>query len=253
MKSVNNKVPIQETHTLPSNGLLYKDSNIPAEVTIRAMNALDEKRRLSSTGVSVIPTLLESCVIDPENIDIMSLKLFDLNFLMYKLRIITYGAEYKLNIECPHCGHKSEVIINLDDLPVNMLDDSFVEPFKLDPLPVSGDVIECKMLSIQDYINMENEAKRILSKTPSYVGDPEFILSYKYKIVSVNGEEVPSYKIQKYIEELHARDMRFFDSKYNDLVNNIGLDLSHVEGCSHCGEDINFILPVTDEFFRPTY
>lgn len=249
----NNRVAIQETHTLPSNGALYRDSNIPVEITLRAMNALDEKRRLSSTGMQVIPDLINSCIVKPENIDASELKLFDLQYLMYKLRIITYGNDYKVNLTCPHCGERSEYTINLDNIPVKTLDEDFTEPFELDPLPISGDVIGCKILSASDYIKIEREAKRIRSKNPDYVGDPEFILAYQYKIVTINGEDVPPYKIQPYVENLHARDMRFFDSKYNAIVDNLGMDLDMVEECNHCGRDIEFNLPVTDEFFRPTY
>lgn len=248
-----NKVPIQETHSLPSNGALYKDLNIPTDITLRAMNALDEKRRLSSTGMQVIPDLINSCIVEPEGIDAGELKLFDLQYLMYKLRVITYGPEYKVNIRCPHCGERTEFVINLDEIPVNQLDDKFVEPFEIGPLPISGDVIECKILSASDYIKIEREAKRIRSKNPNYEGDPEFILAYQYKIVTVNGDPVPPYKIQKYVETLHARDMRFFDSKYNAVVDGLGMDLARVDECSHCGRDIEYNLPVTDEFFRPTY
>lgn len=253
MKANVNRVPIQETHTLPSNGLLYKDLGIPAEITLRAMTTLDEKRRLSSTGMQVIPNLLNSCIIEPDNIDTTELKLFDLQFLMYKERIITYGSEYKISIKCPHCGETAELKVNLDEVPVNVLPDDFVEPFTIGPLPVSKDVVECKILSASDYIKIEREAKRIKSKFPDYEGDPEFMLTYQYKIVSINGEPAQANRIQKYVEEMHMQDTRYFDSKYAEVIDNIGMDTAMVDECPHCGRDIEYNLPITDEFFRPTY
>lgn len=246
------RVPIQETFELPSNGVLYKDYNIPSTITLRAMNALDEKTRLATSGMRTIPELLKSCIVSNEKIDPYKLKMFDLQFLMYKLRIITYGSDYKVKITCPNCGNEHEVAINLDEIPVNTLDEDFTEPFDIGALPVSGDVITCKLLSAEDYINMETEARRIKSKFPAYVGDPDFILSYKYRITTINGEYKPQ-SIQSYVENMHARDMRYFDSKYNDITNNLGMDIDMLEICPSCGRDIEYTLPMTSEFFRPKY
>lgn len=246
------KVSIQETFELPSNGVLYKDCGIPSNITLRAMNALDEKRRLASTGMRTIPELIKSCIVNDKQIDTYKLKLFDLQYLMYKLRIITYGSDYKIRVSCPKCGHDHEITVNLDDISVNKLSDNFTEPFEIGELPVSKDIITCRLMTAEDYINMETEAKRIRSKFPDYVGDPEFILSYKYKIVTINGESKPQ-SIQSYIENMHARDMRYFDSKYSEIADSLGMDLNMIDICPSCGEDINYTIPVTSEFFRPRY
>lgn len=246
------KVAIRETYELPSNGVLYKDEGIPSTITLRAMNALDEKIRLASSGMRTIPELLKSCIVNDEKIDPYKLKLFDLQFLMYKLRIITYGSEYKVRVNCPHCGQEHEIIVNLDEIPINKLDSNFVEPFEIGSLPVSGDSITCRLLSAEDFINMETEARKIKAKFPNYIGDPEFILNYKYKIVSINGECKPQL-LQSYIENMHAKDMRYFDSKYNEVADNLGMDLNMTDICPSCGGDIDYTIPVTTEFFRPKY
>jgi len=246
-------VPISEKYEIPSRGKVYGDLDVPSEFTLRAMTTLEEKMRLAGQGLSTIPNLINACLMSPTDFDTSILKIFDLQFLMYKLRIVTYGPEYKLVVRCDNCGKENDVVVNLDDLPVKYAEDNYIEPFTVGPLPVSGDIITCRILSANDFIEIEKESKRILSKTPNYVGDPEFILTYRYKISTINGQEVLPFKLQEYIEKMHARDMRFFDSKYADLTENIGLDFEQVHVCTSCGSDIKYTLQVTDEFFRPKY
>lgn len=247
------RVAIQETFELPSRGIIY-NGEIPAEITLRAMTTLEEKMRLASIGTTnVIPNLIKACIVEPKNLDVNKLKLADLQFLIYKLRIITYGEDYKISLRCLECGNQFDVTINLDEIPVKMADETYTEPFEIGPLPVSGDMLSCRILSSGDYIEIEKEARRIRSKFPNYVGDPEFILSYLYKIEKVNGEEIPYAMLQSYVENMHARDMRYFDSKYNQKVDSVGMDLEMTRVCPICSVDVNFVLPITSEFFRPTY
>ena len=245
------RVAIQETFSIPSRGKLY--ANIPEKFTLRAMTTVEEKMRLAGSGFETIPNIIKACTVEPKEYDVFELKPFDLQFLMYKLRIVTYGSEYKISLVCPNCGRRHEKVINLDEIETKYLDDDSVkEPIEIGPLPISGDVIGAKILSMGDTIEIEKEAKRILDKFPEYVGDPDFILSYQYRIQTVNGEPVPKHKIQGYVESMHARDMRFFDSKYNQVAADLGMDLIMTEHCG-CGEDFDYRLPITSEFFRPEY
>lgn len=253
-KRTNQRVPIHETHEIPSRGILYGEG-VPSQITLRAMDALDEKKRLAGNGMSTIADVINGCIVGDESIDVKNFVLADVEFLMYKLRIETYGPDYKLNVMCqnPKCGHIHEHTINLDELDIRYIDDDFIYPFTLPALPKSKDVITAKIMTVNDYTNMEGRASKILNKFPDYIGDPEYILKPEYRIVEVNGEVIPSYKIQKYIESMHMMDRRFFECKYDDAINGFGLDTSVVLKCPDCGEDIFINLPVTDEFFRPTY
>lgn len=244
------RVPIRETFTLPSNAIPY-NGEIPAEVTLRAMTTMDEKIRLSGTGLNSLTSLIDACVVEPENFDSKKLKLFDLQFLMYKLRTITYGSNYKVSAYCDHCEKFVDINVNLDELEITNLDENYVEPFEVGPLPVSGDIITCKNLSVGDLINIDKEGKRILSKFKDYVGDPEFILGFKYLIVTVNGEVLPDFKKQQYVENMNAMDLRFLDLSYEKSVSNFGIDTFVIADCPSCGAPVEFSMPITDEFFRP--
>lgn len=248
------RVPIQESHDIPSRGKVYPEGTVPSEFTLRAMTTVEEKARLAGTGMNTIPDLISSCIVKPENFDAGILKMFDLRFLLFKLRTITYGPDYNITIECPSCGKATEVKVDLDKIPTNYIeDDDFTGIITVGPLPVCGDTLECILLSSSDYVEMEKEAKRIKAKSLDYVGDPSFILSYMKRIVKINGEEVKPFKIQKYIEEMNMRDLRYLDSKYDKATEGIGMDTDMVDTCPACGFEVKYSLPVNSEFFRPEY
>lgn len=247
----NDRVSLQETYSLP--GYPLYGGAFDKDIVIRAMTTVEEKMRLAGTGFEVIPNLIGACIVSPENIDVSSLKLFDIQYLMYKLRTVTYGNDYHINLTCPHCGQSLDMHIDLDELDVVDVPEDFAEPFEIGPLPVSGDTLTCKIPSIQEYLEVIKEAKRIKKKTPNYVGDPEFILTYQSQISKVNGETKEPFKLRQYVEQMHARDMRYLDSKYEELTSSFGLDTFIMHSCEHCGEDVTFDLPVTEEFFRPVY
>lgn len=246
------RVAIKETYDLPSGGKIYGE-NFPSSVTLRAMTTLDEKARLAGTGMESMVNLIQNCIEKPDNLNVSDLVLPDMQFLMYKLRTVTYGSDYQITLRCPNCGNQHEFVVNLDDLSVDLPFEDFTGgTFDIGPLPVSGDVIQARLLSVGEYDKIEREAKRIKSKNPQYVGDPEFILTYRYKIVSINNDiNVPSL-IQEYVENMNARDLRYFDSRY-EKYEDFGLNLDLTQTCSICGKDYDYRLPVTSEFFRPTY
>lgn len=248
----NSRVPIQETVTLPSHGRVYdQDLKIPETVTIRAMTTLEEKIRLSSNnGFITIPKILERCI--EEEFDTSQLKVFDLMYLMYRLRVVTYGSEYKVAVTCPHCGNRSTISVNLDTIPVNEVPEDFHEPFEI-ALPVSKDVLGMRLLTTADYLAISNEGKRIKARSPEYVGDPEMIPTLQYETETKNGEPLTISRSQKYFEDMHARDLLVLNSKYEEVAGKFGMDLLRIETCPVCGEEIRFTLPVTEEFFRPKY
>lgn len=250
------KSTITESYMIPSAGSkIYQDLGFPDTFTLRAMTTLEEKMRLSSSdGSKVIPQIIKACCMNSEAIpDLRRLKIFDLQFLMYKLRVVTYGPKYEVSITCPYCGKTNKFEIDLDTIPVNEVPDNFVEPFEIGPLPVNGDILGCRFITTLDYDDISREARRIMNKYPDYVGDPEFILKWNYILLSKNGEDMSVREIQPYIEGLNAKDLRYLESKYDKLNSSFGLDLSMVEKCSNCDNDIEFTLPMTSEFFRPEY
>lgn len=246
------RVPIQEVFTLPSNGRLYAGLNIPSEIRLRAMSTLDEKIRLASNNpFKTTPALIKNCIIGAD-FDTEDLKLFDLYFLMFKLREITYGSDYNINMTCRHCGSTNKISVDLSSLDVTSLDETDVEPFTI-KLPKSGDQIACKYLSCKDLNRLQNEVDRIRLKDPSVdEADIQFIPSLCSRVVSINGEEWPAPKLTKYMQELHAMDYNYFNKKYLSITNKPGINLNYVETCEKCAKPMIFEVPILGEFFSPS-
>lgn len=245
-------VTTRETIKLPSRGLGYT-TNVPSEIELRAMSTLDEKIRLSSTnGFKIIPQLINNCKGD-DSFNAEDLYLQDLIACMYGLRQVTYGSDYKVVIQCPYCGNDIELEVNLDDdLETTYADDNFTGTLEV-TLPVSGDVVTCKLLSIKEDNLIIKDAEKTKLKFPDYVGDPTMILKWNYIITNINGEVARQLKTQNYIENMHAKDFNYLTSKYDEFESSIGINTQLVDVCPTCERNVKYNLPVTEEFFRPEF
>lgn len=247
---------VTETYTIPSKGLLYgvEGKTFPEDVVIRSMTTFEEKMRLGNQGFwKTMCSILDAVIVSPEEFKSEYATLFDFYFLMYKMRVVSYGPTYKVQVTCPHCRKQSTIPVDLDSLEVNYLSEDVKEPFKIGPLPRSKDVIECRFMRVSDSINNEKKVKDTLAKSPDYVGDPSYIFNLVSKIVSVNGEQKTPIELQMYVEEMQAMDSSYLNQAYNKFVGDVGMKTICHETCPSCGESIEFDLPFNSEFFRPTF
>lgn len=248
-----NNGTVSEIYTLPSLGKLYGE-DFPQEVTIRSMTTFEEKMRLGNQGFwGTICNILDSVVTSPENFNAREMSLFDFEFLMYKMRTVSYGPTYKVTVTCPSCGKQSVLNVDLDSLTVDYLKDDVKEPFEIGPLPRSGDTVSCAFMRVYDEISNERKAKEILKKSPEYVGDPSYILNIASKIKQVNGEPLTNLEAQLYVERLNAMDSAYLRAAYDKITGGVGLNTICHETCPSCGEELEFGLPFNSEFFRPTF
>lgn len=246
---------IQETYTLPSRGKIYPDMDVPEEITLRAMTTFEEKMRLGSTSFyKTMCNIIHRCLVGCD-FDVSKLAVFDFQYLLYMLRVVTYGAEYKVDAMCPTCRGTQSFVVSLDNLEVNMMSDKDTENeglFEVGPLPVSKDVITCRYLRINEFDEIEQKARAIRRKNPNYEGDASYMLYMQYKIVSVNGKSLSLPELEKYVSTMNARDTNYFNRKY-DQHDQFGIQLVVNETCPSCGSEMEFLLPFTQEFFRPSY
>lgn len=246
---------IQETYTLPSKGKIYTDMNVPEEITLRAMTTFEEKMRLGSQSFyKTMCNIIRRCLVGCE-FDVSKLTVFDFQYLMYKLRVVTYGSEYKVDARCPSCRGDQSFVVSLDDLEVNMMSDADIENggvFEVGPLPVSKDVVTCRYLCISEFDEIEQKARAIKKKNPEYEGDPSYMLYMQHKIVAVNGKPLNEFELSRYVATMNARDNNYLDRKY-DSHDHYGIRLIVGETCPACGTEMEFLLPFTQEFFRPSY
>jgi len=246
------RVAYEETYQIPGYAL-YDPKIVARDFTLRAMTTKEEKLRVSSIGMKTISKIIKNCLVSHPDLDVNQLRLFDLQYLMYKLRIVTYGSDYNVSFVCPYCNKVTTTTVDLDKLNVVEVPEDFEEPFEIGPLPMSKDTIQCRLLTAQDVEDIFAESKKKLEKFPEMEEDPSFIIEQQHKIISVNDQQLVPQMLQNYIEGLHARDFQYFSSKYEEKSEGFGIDKNVTCTCKHCKKEFTRELPMTEEFFRPSY
>lgn len=243
---------INETYVLPSKGIF---DNIPdGKVTLRMMTTKEEKLRLGSKDnfYKTIATIISRCIIDPEGpIDVASMCQQDFVFLMYKLRTISYGPEYKMTVKCPECGNVFSTTVDLDKVEVKYLSSTFTNTFDVGPLPVSGKMVTCKLLKMSDTLDILKESDDILKKFPDYEGDPMLELTLKREIVKVDGKELPDHKLKQFIDDMYVKDLNYVDREYVKRTD-FGMITEAESVCKKCGNHFTHDITYGPEFFRPS-
>ena len=110
---------LSEIVKLPSNGKMY-DIN---ELTIQNMTVAEEKFLLGSNGSKSISTILSKCVLDGDKIDFDNLIEADRFYLLVRIRCLTYGEDYDINLRCSNCNNAFAHVVKLSELEVDELDD----------------------------------------------------------------------------------------------------------------------------------
>lgn len=242
------KVDYEATVTLPSKGLLYKDSDIPADITLRGMTTKEEKILYASSGRDVFKKILKNCVISPSNLDVNKLVSVDETFLILQLRMVTYGDKYRVQARCPHCGETDTYTISLSDFDITYLDDDFVEPIEVE-LPRSGDTLGIRILRNEDTEFVDRYAKKFAKQFNLNFREVEYTCRMAKFIQTINGESVKFTEARDYVEEMPSLDSAKFWTVINKI--DIGVDTRSEVLCHSCGEEFDFDMPINSEFFRP--
>ena len=121
--------------SLPSKCKFYSLPDPASPVQVRPMTFADEKAIATlknSKRTDPINYLLGRCVI---NLNINEILMMDKLYLLYKIREISYGPEYKVYITCPKCLSEAEVKLDISKLLLNEIPDDLTDPRKIS-LPV---------------------------------------------------------------------------------------------------------------------
>ena len=243
-----------EVLSLPSNGLLYpEDSPLRSgTIDVKYMTAKEEDI-LTSTNLiqqgKVIDKLLESVIADPK-IKPKDLLLGDKNALLLGTRILGYGKDYDVTITDPDTNQSVRQVIDLTTIQHKDIDVSLYENGNLFSfeLPNSKNVVEFKLMTEQDEVEVQNTLKDY-EKLKELTGiDKGLTTRLKHMIQSVDGD-----KDQKAIDDfvdnkflaLDARAFRTYrESIEPDVV--MKFDYTSQTGGSH-----KIDIPLGIEFFWP--
>ena len=121
--------------TLPV-GVQDDQGNRQRQVTLRKMTGREEAiladKRYQRNGGRLVSELLASCIVRMGGASqnghtgsmVSSMYSVDRNFLLLKLRSITFGPELEATYTCPHCNELIRTVEDLDQLPVKYIEDA---------------------------------------------------------------------------------------------------------------------------------
>lgn len=255
MKELEHLSTVTESFVLPTKGRL--DNLGTEKVTLRMMTTHEEKIRTGSKGTSfwkLMADIINSCIVEPKGLDVYSLTVVDFIFLMYKLRIISYGKDYKVNVtSCPLCAKPlKDVTVDLDELKVVYID-QMNKKYQSEPLmiklPVTGWDIGCRMLRMKEYDQIQNEVDKFLEQFPE-ADDPSLAIRLSRQIDTIKGQKLGRETVRALVEKLPAADENAITQTLEKI--NMGINLTAKYKCPRCGKTFSIPLSYSEEFFRPS-
>ena len=216
--------------TLPSKGAFY--NNFEGEtVTIRPMTFSEERKLKSATteeqGKKALQQCFEGCV---EGVPFQALTIPDKNFVMFKIREISYGSTYPLETTCTQCGVVSRLKLELSSLEVTYLK----EPEKAQEvlLPDADKLVHFRVPRVHDE-DLVNDIEGILGNLHVFVKD----------IGGIEDKGV----IRKFIESTTVRDVDTLRMAIFNL--NYGLENELFFECIKCGANNRAPVSLNESFF----
>lgn len=244
---------IAESFELPSGGKIYSKAVNP-RVELRSMTTRDEMKRCnpSNTQFKVLADIIEDCMIEKPAIHVYDMALGDYEYLLHKLRIVTYGDEYKMAVRCPHCGEISDMTAHLNELKIKDFDQTKFEEARVVVLPKSGHTVALKFQTPRMLDEAEIKLKELKRKYKDAEVDFSILVTLTQVIDEVDGEKLNSVKLENFINKLPALDMRKIQNAIDTLNACVGLDVDLFVNCHNCGGDVHTYFRFGQEFFRPT-
>ena len=203
-----------------------------ADVKIRPLTFNDEKNIKTAFTLSqdeseqVIKYTLNGCV---DGIDIDSMAIVDKDYMLYKIREISYGSTYPLEGKCENCKASNTLKLQLSSLPVNYAPEDQNHTVTL---PDSKIRATFRMPTVSEEIFIGSLEKRMdnLSRF----------------VVDIDGETDQSV-IHAFLRKTTVRDV---DVLRKEVYNSeLGFEKVIVYRCKACDKENRTVLAINEHFF----
>lgn len=245
---------ISETFVLPSLGKVYGEPFDP-HVTLRSMTVAEEMRRLSnpSDDYRSMASVIEDCIVgEKPPVSVYDMILGDYQFLLHKIRVVTYGSDYRMTAQCPNCGEFVPMNVNLDDEEVVEFDQSEIDKARRITLPSSKKEV---VLAFQTPRTIDSVRER--SKEAKRRAKPGDAMNYDYLyavasfIGKVDGGRMDDVALEAYVRSMPLRDANYILQKGDALNRKVGIDDKVTAKCTKCGFEVVTRFRLQPEFFGP--
>lgn len=249
LKEKKSKFNFTEEHEieLPTKGYLYQDSTDEdikrGIVRLRPMSLADEEIIANQSYIknnTVFIHLLNSCILN--DFDARELVSYDVFYLIYALRQITYGEDYEFEITCPECEKKYDFSLVLSEVEFQQLEGNET-PEKSIKLPVSKYTVDMRCSRLKD----GEEIYKLSKNTDA----SDNILNYVVRtnrILTNDGEEVDKKDYTEFFEAIPGKDRAEITKAFKNIE---GLKIPKVSCvCPKCGYEHRVSIPFDSQFFR---
>jgi hypothetical protein len=202
-------------------------------------------------GGRLVTALLHGCITHLGDMEVVTrtqverMYSVDRNFLLLRLRGLTFGNELPASYTCPSCANRFEVVEDLDELPLRMLgpdeepEDIVVE---LDDGYVDRDgAVYTSMTLRLARGDDESAVAPQMRKNPSL--GKNALLSRCMKSLG----DLPAHRMEalgpRIMSDLTLADRRLIDKAFNDGAP--GIDLIREMDCPSCGAEFRSTLDMT--------
>ncbi|MDN5789394.1 MAG: hypothetical protein L0H25_00805 [Micrococcales bacterium] len=241
--------------TLPV-GYTDDEGIVHREVVLRKMTGREEAiladRKYQRNGGKLVTELLHNCIVRLGALTangrgpVTTMTSADRNFLLLKLRSITFGSELEAAYACPACGERVQVAEDLDELPVHELPD--------------GDDRGEIAIELEDgWVDREGQTHTALRLRLPTGADEEAVAPQMRENASVGKNallsrciislgDVPAHRLEgmgpRIMSELTMSDRRLIDRGLNDGAP--GVDLVRALECPSCGKQFSASLDMSN-------
>lgn len=243
---------ISERYTLPSQGKIYEKEFDP-NITIRSMTTQEEMRRVAPSEFihKNLCDIIDDCIVEDLPISCYDMCIGDYQYLIHKLRCVTYGKDYPVITTCRFCGNSTEETIDLEKLRIIDFDEDILKYLSID-LPVSKCHVELNVQTprMLDRVeqNVHDYRKRMKGKVDT---DPTIVYLITSLIKNIDGKKMDALKLEDWVKSLPMKDVNTILAYADKFNSSIGVDINLEYSCDNCGKSSVTAFKAGPEFFRP--
>lgn len=240
--------------TLPI-GLTDGEGVTHRDVVLRKMTGREEAiladRKLQRNGGKLVTELLASCIVRFGELEaggrsaVAAMYSADRNYLLLRLRSVTFGPELATSYNCPACGESLHLVEDLDELPVTALEDRD----ELDEIAVELD---------DGYMDRDGQLHTAMRLRLPTGADEEAVAGQMRENPSLGKNallarccrslgDLPRHRLEalgpRIMSDLTLTDRRLIDRALNDRAP--GVDLIRHHECPNCGKEFAATLDLT--------
>jgi len=245
----------EETASLPSKGLLYRNITEDKDIlngqikmfnmTVKDEEVLSTSRFLKSGAATRM--VIDNCI--SSDIDAKDILLYDSNYLLFFLRSISYGDEYKFKLKCSNSSCEKEFghTVKISELEFKELPDDIKEPFVV-TLPKTKYKVMFVLPRLEHSEEIHNRSKNREKTTSS--SDQRMVdnlIVTTIKIIAPDGSEVPHGDWEDFFEAIPSMDRATLSDASSYTT---GVDKLEGVVCPYCETDYSGSIPIGAEFFR---